>query len=58
MAVIPPGFCQCGCGNKTALATRTDVRRGHVKGQPLRFLPHHYAAPEGAPMKSMEEKKP
>lgn len=33
--------CACGCGHETAIATRTDSRRGQVKGQPMRFLPGH-----------------
>lgn len=33
--------CECGCGEKTPIAKRTDTRYGMVKGQPLRFLPGH-----------------
>lgn len=32
-------LCECGCGNKTTIATQT--RKGTMKGQPHRFLPHH-----------------
>lgn len=27
-------LCECGCGQRTALATRNDARRGLVKGEP------------------------
>lgn len=33
--------CACGCGKVTFIATRTDKRRGHVKGEPMRFVPGH-----------------
>ncbi len=36
-------LCQCGCGRKTRLATRNDVRWGYIKGQPVRFLNGHHA---------------
>jgi hypothetical protein len=35
------GLCGCGCGGATSLATRNRRSRGHVKGQPMRFLPRH-----------------
>jgi hypothetical protein len=35
------GYCECGCGQKAALATRTRSAQGLVKGQPVRFLPGH-----------------
>lgn len=38
---IPFGYCHCGCGQKTSLATKTDKRRGYVKGQPLSFISRH-----------------
>src|SRR4051812_18725191 len=37
------GLCQCGCGEPAPLATRTYRQRGHIKGQPLRFIPGHQA---------------
>lgn len=42
-------LCHCGCGNPTALAKMTNRRRGHVKGQPMQFLPSHHAKPSCAP---------
>lgn len=38
---IPAGFCQCGCGRATSVATRTDERAGAIKGQPRRFVVGH-----------------
>jgi len=35
------GFCQCGCGEKTKLASQNDSRTGSIKGQPLRFIHGH-----------------
>ena len=34
-------LCECGCGTTTRLATRTYSSKGHVKGQPLRFVNGH-----------------
>lgn len=34
-------ICGCGCGRETPLAQRTDPRRGHVRGEPLRFCAGH-----------------
>lgn len=34
-------LCECGCGNPVPMAKWTDKRRGHVKGQPIRFIKHH-----------------
>jgi hypothetical protein len=38
---VGDGFCACGCGRRTAIATRTQVGLGHVRGEPVRFLPGH-----------------
>ncbi len=35
-------LCECGCGQETAVATKTRASQGHVKGQPLRFLHGHH----------------
>lgn len=43
MLEIPYGFCECGCGKKTAIAPRTAKKLGHVKGQPVRFVSGHNA---------------
>jgi hypothetical protein len=41
MNEIPYGYCHCGCGSKTRISERNDTGAGHVKGQPLRFVPGH-----------------
>ena len=38
---IAEGYCQCGCGQKTKLASQNDSRTGSIKGQPLRFIHGH-----------------
>lgn len=35
------GLCECGCGGTPRLASHTDRRFGHVKGQPVRFILGH-----------------
>jgi len=38
-------LCECGkCGLPAPIAKRTDARRGHVKGQPMRFIAGHRAS--------------
>lgn len=39
---IPKGLCQCGCGGTTSIAKKNRYDMGHVKGQPVRFLPNHH----------------
>ncbi len=39
---VPYGYCHCGCGGKTSLAAQTVRKLGHVKGEPMRFLPTHH----------------
>ena len=39
----PTGFCECGCGKRTAIATSTDARRDQYAGHPKRCLPGHHA---------------
>jgi hypothetical protein len=34
--------CECGCGETAPLATVTNRKWGHVKGQPLRFIHGHH----------------
>lgn len=38
----PYGYCQCGCGEKTSIANRNRREWGHVKGEPVRFVPGHH----------------
>jgi hypothetical protein len=40
-SIVPRGFCQCGCGERTRLAPGTDASKGWVKNQPLRFVFGH-----------------
>lgn len=35
------GFCECGCGQKTNIATKTFTKWGHIKGEPVRFVRGH-----------------
>lgn len=35
------GYCECGCGQRAAVAMRTSRREGLVKGQPRRFAKGH-----------------
>lgn len=35
--------CACGCGQPTPLAQSTHASRGHVKGQPIRYIKGHNA---------------
>lgn len=37
------GFCQCGCGGRTRVATQTRLHLGIIKGQPGRFIRGHHA---------------
>src|SRR5215211_6911761 len=41
-AAAPQGYCQCGCGSRTAIATTSDRRRGRIKGKPLRYVRGHH----------------
>jgi uncharacterized protein YjcR len=36
-----PGLCKCGCGQRTSIAKMTNSAKGHVKGQPTRFIKGH-----------------
>ncbi len=38
---IPYGYCHCGCGGKTAIAKQTDRAKGHVRGEPKKYLRGH-----------------
>lgn len=35
------GLCECGCGQRTTVASETHSKFGWVKGQPLRFVRGH-----------------
>jgi hypothetical protein len=45
--LIPSGRCECGCGQRTTVATATNASRRHFKGYPTPFVRgHHIQAPE------------
>lgn len=35
------GYCQCGCGMKTRISTKTSTIHNQIKGTPLRFINGH-----------------
>lgn len=35
------GLCECGCGMKTKIPTKTDKSKGQIGGRPLRFIHGH-----------------
>jgi hypothetical protein len=37
----PSGLCECGCGQATPVAAKSDRGRGWVEGQPIRFRRGH-----------------
>jgi HNH endonuclease len=43
VAPVVFGYCWCGCNGRTSIAKQTSRRRGHIKGQPTRYLPGHSA---------------
>lgn len=45
--MIELGFCQCGCGARTALAKKSDRRVGVVQGVPYRYLIGHHRRKPG-----------
>lgn len=38
----PSGLCECGCGNAAPLARQTNLKYGHVAGEPVRFVHGHH----------------
>jgi hypothetical protein len=46
---LPPGtkLCECGCGHPAPIARQNNPERGHVKGQPVRFIKGHASGPKG-----------
>lgn len=39
---IPEHLCECGCGQTTEIAPRTNLKRGMVKGRANRFVRGHF----------------
>jgi hypothetical protein len=46
---VTPGLCECGCGQRTAIAPKNDSRKGIVKGQHMRFVNGHNHNSENHP---------
>ncbi len=40
-------LCDCGCGHPVSFATKTNSKRGDVKGQPVRYVTGHAARKRG-----------
>lgn len=38
---VPHGYCHCGCGRKTPIATRNSTHHGYVKGEPKKWIHGH-----------------
>lgn len=38
---ISYGFCHCGCGERTNLATQNQTKYGHIRGEPFRYIRGH-----------------
>jgi len=36
--MITPGYCHCGCGEKTNIITHTSKKKGYVKGEYYRWV--------------------
>ena len=34
-------LCECGCGNIAPICKKTSRKKGHIKGQPMRFILGH-----------------
>ncbi len=47
---IPYGYCHCGCGEKTNLASQTNPRDGWIKGEPIRYIQGHHLRIKRAPL--------
>lgn len=39
---ILQGYCQCGCGRKTRIATSNSFTEGYIKGKPFRYIQGHH----------------
>jgi len=39
---IPYGFCHCGCGSKTTISTINCKTHNRTKGEPLKYIHHHF----------------
>ena len=37
-AIVPEGYCNCGCGQKTKISKYSCKKWGYVKDKPRRFI--------------------
>ncbi len=56
-AEIPYGFCQCGCGQVTAVAEYDDPRYGHIAGQHYRFRAGHWTKKHAREIPTTQEQR-
>lgn len=41
---IPYGFCHCGCGERTGISPKTNLKLGYKKGEPRAYIRGHQRA--------------
>jgi hypothetical protein len=46
---LTPGYCYCGCGQKTPIAPRNRTNIGWIKGEPLKYVVGHSRKMRGGP---------
>ena len=46
---IPYGYCHCGCGRKTKIATRNYWANGTISGEPYKYIRGHTHVREAGP---------
>lgn len=49
----PVKLCGCGCGKPAPIASRTVLKRGVIKGQPLKFIRWHYDGSRGGAQRTL-----
>ena len=49
LPAVPDGYCACGCGQKTEIASRNRKDTGWIKGQPLKYVVGHNPRWRGGP---------
>lgn len=47
----PRGYCYCGCGAKTAMAIRSNKKRGDKVGYPVKYIKGHHKSESFLPIK-------
>jgi hypothetical protein len=52
---VPHGYCRCGCGQKTEIATYSRPSRGYVKGEPLPYVRGHNGLVPARPYPAVNE---